>query len=171
MKKTIALVMAGIMVLVAISFSANGAVQQQKYKTGVQTSVGRLEGTVNDGKDNPIEGAYIRIFGGHIVFEELEFAIVYKHTNTTADGSYSFDIPTGTYTMLVTMEGFLSAFRLTVVNQGETTVENFHLISLAVHNGLTQAQQQQQSPFLNFLQSHPNLFPILQMLLQRLGLQ
>ena len=27
------------------------------------------------------------------------------------------------------------------------------------------------SPFLNFLQQHPNLFPILQILLQRLGLQ
>ena len=27
------------------------------------------------------------------------------------------------------------------------------------------------SPILNFLQSHPNMFPLLQMLLQRLGLQ
>ncbi|MCK5636652.1 MAG: PKD domain-containing protein, partial [Thermoplasmatales archaeon] len=27
------------------------------------------------------------------------------------------------------------------------------------------------SPFLNFLQNHPNLFPILRLLLQRLGLQ
>ena len=166
--------MAGIIVLVAISFSANATVQQQQtYKTGVQTSVGRLEGTVNNGNDNPIEGAYIRIFGGHIIFEELEFAIVYKHTNTSADGSYSFDIPTGKYSMLITEEGFISAFRLTVVNQGKTTVENFHLISKAktIHNTLVQVQQQHQSPFLNILQNNQNLFLILTLLLQRLELQ
>ena len=154
-KKIIALVTAGIMVLVAISFSANAAVQQQQtYKTVVQTSVGRLEGTVNNGNDNPIEGAYIRIFGGHIDFEELEFAIAYQHTNSSADGSYSFDIPIGTYTMFVTMEGFLPGFRLTVVNEGETTVENFHLISLDRH-------KQQQLPFLNFLQQYPILYQLL----------
>ncbi|GAG79513.1 unnamed protein product, partial [marine sediment metagenome] len=27
------------------------------------------------------------------------------------------------------------------------------------------------TPFLNFLQSHPNMFPLLQLLIQRLGLQ
>ena len=158
-KKIILLVTAAIMVLVSISFSANAAVlQQQTYKTVEPTSVGRLEGTVKNAKGNPIEGAYIRIFGGYIDLEEVEFTVAYKHTNSSADGSYSFDIPTGTYTMLVTMENALPSFRLTVVNEGETTVENFHLISLAV-------SRQQQLPILNFLQQYLNLFPILKLLI------
>jgi hypothetical protein len=158
-------VTAAIMLLVAINFSANAAVlQQQTYKTVEPTSVGRLEGTVKNAKGNPIEGALIRIFGGYIDFEEVEFALVYKHTNSSADGSYSFDIPSGTYTMLVTMNGTIPSFRLTVVIEVKTTVENFHLISLAV-------SRQQQLPILNFLQQHLNLFTILKMFLQRLGLQ
>ena len=164
-KKIIVLITAGIMVLVSISFSANAAaLQQQTYKTVVQNSFGRLEGTVKNAKGNPIEGAYIRIFGGYIDFEEVEFAVAFKHANSSADGSYSFDIPAGTYTMLVTMQGALPSFRLTVVIEVKTTVENFHLISLAV-------SRQKQLPFLNFLQQHPYLFPMLRLLLQRLGLQ
>jgi hypothetical protein len=164
-KKIIVLITAGIMVLVSISFSANAAVlQQQTYKTVEPTSVGRLEGTVKNAKGNPIEGALIRIFGGYIDFEEVEFALVYKHTNSSADGSYSFDIPSGTYTMLVTMQGTIPSFRFTVVIEVKTTVENFHLIILAV-------SRQQQLPILNFLQQHLNLFPILKILFQRLGLQ
>ena len=158
-KKIIILTTAGIIILVLISFSANAAVlQQQTYKTVVQNSVGWLEGTVKNAKGDPIEGAYIRIFGGYIDFEEVEFAVVYKHTNSSADGSYSFGIPSGPYTMLVTMKNTLPSFRLTVVNEGETTVENFHLISLAV-------SRQQQLPFLNFLQQYLNLFPILKLLI------
>jgi hypothetical protein len=158
-KKIIVLVAAAIMVLVSISFSANAAVlQQQTYKTVVENSFGRLEGTVKNAKGNPIEGALIRIFGGYIDFEEVEFALVYKHTNSSADGSYSFDIPSGTYTMLVTMNGTIPSFRLTVVIEVKTTVENFHLIILAV-------SRQQQLPILNFLQQYLNLFPILKLLI------
>jgi hypothetical protein len=158
-KKIIVLITAGIMVLVSISFSANAAVlQQQTYKTVVENSFGQLEGTVKNAKGSPIEGAYIRIFGGYIDFEEVEFAVAYKHANSSADGSYSFDIPAGTYTMLVTMENALPSFRLTVIIEGETTVENFHLIVLAV-------SRQQQSPILNFLQQYLNQFPILKLLI------
>jgi len=158
-KKIIILITAGIIILVLISFSANAAVlQQQTYKTVVQNSVGRLEGTVKNAKGDPIEGALIRIFGGYIDFEKVEFAIVFKHTNSSADGSYSFDIPSGKYTMLVTMKNTLPSFRFTVVIEVRTTVENFHLISLAV-------SRQQQLPFLNFLQQYLNLFPILKLLI------
>ena len=158
-KKIIVLITAGIMVLVSISFSANAAaLQQQTYKTVEPNSVGRLEGTVKNAKGNPIEGALIRIFGGYIDLEEVEFAVAYKHTNSSADGSYSFDIPSGTYTMLVTMQGTIPSFRFTVVIEVKTTVENFHLISLVV-------SRQKQLPILNFLQQYPNLFPILQKIL------
>ena len=129
MKKTMALAMAGLMVLVAISISANAAVQQQQALPTQGSSNGSLAGKVLDGNSDPIEGAIVRIVGGYINFEDFEFAILLDKEDSVADGSYGFDVSSGKYTMLVTKEGYLFGFRYTVVSPGETVIENFHLIS------------------------------------------
>ena len=60
----------------------------------------------------------------------------------------------GTYTITVYAEDENGAV------SGETTSQMIIEKSKTINN-----------PFLNFLQSHPNMFPLLQRLLQRLGLQ
>ena len=170
MKKTMALTMAGLMVLVAISISANAAVQQQKVlSTQGSSNGGSLSGKIIDKNSNPIEGANITLAGGFINLEDFEFAITLDRENSAADGSYRFDVSSGQYTMLVTKEGYLFGLRYTIVNPGESVIENFHLISIRC----VPVQKQRQSlnravnnPFLSFLEQYPILYQLLQRVLK-----
>ena len=170
MKKIMALAMAGLMVLVAISISANASVQQQKVlSTQGSSNGGSLSGKVLDGNSNPIEGANVTIVGGFINLQDFEFAITLDKENSVADGSYGFDVSSGKYTMLVTKEGYLFGFRYTVVSPGETRIEDFHLIR--INSAPVQKQQQSlnravNNPFLNFLIQYPILYQLLQRFLK-----
>lgn len=150
MKKIIALSIASLIVLVTLSFSVNAFIQHQQRTTPVQgTASSVLEGTVLDSQDEPIEGAFVRVFGGHINFGDLEFAIVLDKNYTNADGFYNVDVTAGSFTILVTYEGYLPGFRYTVISPGETQIEDFNLMKIGYslpQELLPQEQQQRQLP-------------------------
>ena len=130
MKKILALGMASLIVFVAISISAGAYVQQQRPIPQQGSSRGFLSGTVLGSNDEPLEGALVRIFGGHLNLQDLKFAVVLDKNYSNAEGMYSLDVASGRYTMLVTKDGYWSAFRFTVISPGEPQVENFNLKNL-----------------------------------------
>jgi len=112
------------------------------FTTRVQyaTGVGVIEGIVkNWGSGEPLEDAYVYIVGGHFNLSEFDIALVATKEQTNAEGKYqAVDVPSGLYIILVLRngsgslsDGWFPALRYTSVNPGETTVENFELISLS----------------------------------------
>jgi hypothetical protein len=87
----------------------------------------------------PLEDAYVYIAGGYINLSEFDISVLVAKEQTDAEGKYRvIDVPAGRYTILVLRngsgslsDGWLPALRSTNVRPGETTVENFELISLS----------------------------------------
>jgi len=102
-------------------------------------AAGVIEGIVkNWWSGEPLEDAYVYIVGGHLNLSEFDISVVVTKEQTNAEGKYqAIDVPSGRYIILVLRngsgsigDGWLPALRYTSVCPGETTVENFELISL-----------------------------------------
>ena len=59
-------------------------------KTQFAKGIGKISGTVTDGKGNPVNGAYLNIGDSSYTF--------WRSTQTNASGTYAFsDVPEGKY--------------------------------------------------------------------------
>ena len=114
----------------------------KSIKNNIETpQTGVIEGTVirRGGAREPLEDAYVYIAGGHINLSEFDISVVFTKEQTDAEGKYRvIDVPAGQYTILVLRNGtgsitdkWFPGFRYTSVRPGETTIENFELISLS----------------------------------------
>jgi len=109
------------------------------FITRIQYAAGVIEGIVkNWWSGEPLEDAYVYIAGGHFNLSEFDISLVLTKEQTNAEGKYqAVNVPSGRYIILVLRngsgsfkDGWFPALRYTSVNPGETTVENFELISL-----------------------------------------
>ena len=87
-------------------------------------AMGTLEGTVTTDGTTPVEGARIFADNG---------AGYTKNIYTTADGSYSSDLPDGTYTLIASKYGYQSQTVYSVViSEGATTIQDFVIPQLGM---------------------------------------
>ena len=127
--------MAGLMVLVAISFSASAAVtQKQPMETG---SIG---GKVTTLSGDPIEDATIYYGGVAVADGQIQFA--WGNVPTDENGEYTIsDLPGGMYGLFVTKSGHIPSGRVVHLDPGENKNSvDFNLIKIP-GNALIQQQQ------------------------------
>lgn len=125
MKKTMALLMAGLMVLVAISFSASAAVRQKQ-----PMETGSIGGEVTILSGDPIEDATV-YYGGVAVAEgEIQFA--WGSVLTDENGEYTISgLMGGLYGLFVTKSGHIPSGRVVHLSPGENKNSvDFNLIRI-----------------------------------------
>lgn len=146
-KSFLAMLMAILMLAIVFSTcftveaTNNNNMKVKSIKNNIETqAAGAIEGIVkNWWGGQPLEDADVYIAGGHINLSEFDISVVFTKEQTDAEGKYSaIGVPVGIYTILVLRngtgsitDGWLPALRYTSVRPGETTVENFELISLS----------------------------------------
>jgi len=129
-----AFLVAGLMVLVAISFSASAVTQKQPTETG------SISGEVTTLSGDPIEDATV-YYGGVAVAEgELQFA--WGSVPTDENGEYAIsDLMGGMYGLFVIKSGHIPSGRVVHLGPGENKNSvDFNLIRIP-DNALIQQQQ------------------------------
>ena len=133
-----ALFVAGLMVLIAFSATANAfAMQPAPQKQSADASI---SGTVTTLMGNPVSGATVYYGGGGVAEGQLELA--WGSVSTDENGDYIIDnLPGGIFGLFVVKSGHTPNGRIVRLDPGEN-LENvdFNLISLS-----PSVQMQQQS--------------------------
>jgi len=148
MKKSfLAMLMAILMLAIVLGtcFTVEASNNYNKNVKSIENNIeipaaGVIEGIVKNWWGGEfLDDASVFIVGGHINLSEFDVSVVVAKEQTDAEGKYqAIDVPAGHYTILVLRngsgsisDGWLPALRYTSVRPGETTVENFELISLS----------------------------------------
>ncbi|HOG80091.1 MAG TPA: S8 family serine peptidase, partial [Anaerolineaceae bacterium] len=86
-------------------------------------AMGTLNGTVTTDGTNPVEGATVRADDG---------AGFVRNVLTAADGTYTVDLPEGTYTLTATKYGYETDTATVDIVEGETDTVNFIIAQLGM---------------------------------------
>jgi len=130
-----ALLMAGLMVLVAISFSASAATRQQQ-----PTETGSISGEVTTLLGDPIEDA--TVYYGGVGVAEGQINIAWGNVTTNENGEYTIsDLAGGVYGLFVMKPGHTPSGRVVHLSPGENKNSvDFNLIKIP-GDALIQQQQ------------------------------
>jgi iron complex outermembrane recepter protein len=89
------------------------------FSAFAQAQTGTVKGTVKDINGNPLSGASVSVEGQN------------KGTTTDGAGNYSFKVPAGSYTLVVTYVGQAPQKTTVTVTAGGTTESNFNMTQMA----------------------------------------
>jgi hypothetical protein len=148
----------------SVSTSGSGIKTEKSISTNSNDDYVRVYGYARTALLSPVEGAKIRIMSG-------DHPSSYDKTKITdSDGYYEFtDVPVlGNIVFLVGIakDGYFcwSGSVFITTQWGDDQVVNFVLIKKPRSRVID-------TPFLNFLENHPNMFPILRLYLRGMSLE